>query len=779
MKAHQLLSVIILLSGTLLLTKAEDDDDPKPLPHDVRASTGIYINAVRPGTYIYSQTIPIIFTANFTFPLAIIFDHQSYYSYCKETNNMHEAACLVLRDLMGHIMNTEMRLKILQEGFTNLPVVAEQTGIFYNDITNTVRPPDPSVDNTLSNHTIANDTTSGHRQGRQVLLGALGAAAGYKLYEYFFSSTTAEDVYSEMKKGINHMQTGLIRLAKSQASVVSKIETTLTIAAQVFNKYVKENQEQQENIYKSLHVGELRTNLLITHMASLVERLTFLVEYESILSTCKESKLPMNLVPPAQLAQELAILSNELTKHGLTLVIPYDQGSPYYHFPLAHCQFNPLIDKITIVMEIPIKRKDHRLQMIRIKTIPFVYNDQICRIKHSPDYIVLVNKRPIVVEGAPSHKCNPHLGYCFYEDFGDDPSLGSVCTRSLVSGLDIKSLIQMCPFECRKGTKHDVVVTLLDEAKHMYAVTNLPKTTTIQCFEDFSLTSDLQSAVHKILDSTHPPGSFLISLPCSCKIVIFPHTLEITPPFPCRLNNLTTPVINLLIPYRWTKFPYNTTLKALSLEDELYRTPTYLNHSVLYNPNWHRGEYVFNYTKYKFRKVEDFGDHVRTWHEIYLLYLNLIWNFFITLILFTVCCSSENLRVRMFPTIYSAVNQAVPIHGCETDIGHKLLILFISVGLLDILLISGFLILLYFYFRIKWTKSGPGCIYHSGTSVEDIYRPATSSASTDKRVNKEATSQEMYAVPTPHRQPLLYPNMQHPILAMHHQQQLTSQQTSN
>lgn len=49
----------------------------------------------------------------------------------------------------------------------------------------------------------------------------------------------------------------------------------------------------------------------------------------------------------------------------------------------------------------------------------------------------------------------------------------------------------------------------------------------------------------------------------------------------------------------------------------------------------------------------------------------------------------------------------------EQKILHKLYMLFITISVLDLMFISCFILLLYFYLKRKWTTKGPGCEFLS------------------------------------------------------------------
>lgn len=160
------------------------------------------------------------------------------------------------------------------------------------------------------------------------------------------------------------------------------------------------------------------------------------------------------------------------------------------------------------------------------------------------------------------------------------------------SSVDLKNL---CRFTCRNISADEIFITQLTPS--YYAVTNLPRTASLRCYSSQIYTSINLMNDSKIIQSTHPPGSFLIHLHCFCTAIISP-SIQLYPDVLCKDEEQLSimPPVHVLIPSRWSTISHPviaiSTLETASI--------TYLSKSILASsfkkyPRWSWYQLYYTY----------------------------------------------------------------------------------------------------------------------------------------------------------------------------------------
>lgn len=296
----------------------------------------------------------------------------------------------------------------------------------------------------------------------------------------------------------------------------------------------------------------------------------------------------------------------------------------------------------------------------------------------------------------------------------------SLCTRTLVKATLIQDLINVCPVVCRKATEDDTIITQL--SPQHYALTNPHPASTIQCFKDIASELDLTHAIHTLPNVTSIYGSALVKLPCGCKIMLPNLRLVIKNPIPCKEKFSVLPEIHVLIFNRWTILKNTSFSKAETIESELNSKDNFPNVSTIWDENWFVNESIRNYTFYKFKDFSSFNQHILEYHEIYLVYFLFVWMTILTIFMI----KNWFKPVVKVATTYHALSQIPTVNGLDDkDLTHRINVLFLVIIVLDLIIVFGFIALLFLYFRRKWTRQGAGCVYVPDNiqQSDETYRP--------------------------------------------------------
>lgn len=307
---------------------------------------------------------------------------------------------------------------------------------------------------------------------------------------------------------------------------------------------------------------------------------------------------------------------------------------------------------------------------------------------------------------------------CFYREYINTHNFDKdyLCIKKLILGIKLNELRDLCHFSCRNVSDKEIFITQLTPSH--FAITNLPASASLSCHSSQIYSSMTLVNNSKIIKTNHPPGSFLLHLDCYCTAIISP-AIQLYPPVLCKSDDQPSvmPSVHVLLPSRWT----NTSNHVISITDvhSQLTTTSYQNlSSLLLYDNVH-SDLKLNYTPYTFPSSDDIGGHLLTYHGSYLLYLELFWNLFITIMVYILWAKHYNMHTRLYGLPFLSALLPRTNALTEEEILHKFYVLFITIGVIDFMFVGCCIFLLYFHLKRKWTRSGIGCEFHGLSNHED------------------------------------------------------------
>lgn len=115
----------------------------------------------------------------------------------------------------------------------------------------------------------------------------------------------------------------------------------------------------------------MRIYLFLAEILQEINRLAELGHYDSILQDCRSNRLPIKMITPTTLRNEIIKLNQTLNVLGSMTIINDDDISSYYHHPLTTCFVNAKDKLITAIIHVPIKNIYDRYSLYEGITIPF------------------------------------------------------------------------------------------------------------------------------------------------------------------------------------------------------------------------------------------------------------------------------------------------------------------------------------------------------------------------------------------------------------------------
>lgn len=232
MKSFQ---ILILFPSLFFLLVATDD------PYSYLISHGFYTTPMEEQPHIYTESTPHLFEHVFTFLKPTDYSNSLYHMACNKTklrtNATDYAGCLLEPEIYQIISYLDSRLDTLKASFTG-------SGYIINH-------PIPF------DHNLANVPEIHNRPGRQVIAAAAvaGSYLGYKIYDYFHSSSNSDAIYSELTKGMDSLQAGLVQQSHALIDLSHYTDHKISNIVSKFNAMIsvaETNTQNEEIHYKSL-----------------------------------------------------------------------------------------------------------------------------------------------------------------------------------------------------------------------------------------------------------------------------------------------------------------------------------------------------------------------------------------------------------------------------------------------------------------------------------------------------------------------------------------------
>ncbi|OXA48851.1 hypothetical protein Fcan01_16151 [Folsomia candida] len=448
-----------------------------------------------------------------------------------------------------------------------------------------------------------------------------------------------------------------IRLANTITNQNHMIGSGFLNISSYLGTRIKQN-NKIEDMQKSMQEGALRSFLFQARMSEDIYRSLELFQYASIQSACMTGRLSLQAVDYVTLNQELLTLRTILNKNNMTLVIPQERLSSYYHYELTRCSFKPEQGIIEIQLNIPIKPLHEQVDITEIFSIPFFHKTdlgepQICFVQHSHDFVILKNDMPFPISMADTSHCRISDGICQYFSLATRATSHAGCVKALLApqGTRFDVLHQACPFSCRLTNSAEVLVTKLGwhNSLFRYAITQPPLNSEIICNNN----STLRNFELLQPNTTSPYGVIIVEIPCSCYINLNDKHSTVVPPFPCLngqtdKNTFKTPQLNLIIPSRWSKINVAELTKANNYNQKLYLTEGYSNLSDIYNEKWFEKDIVLNLTQPGVRDFNSFQQYVLDYHHLFNPAIITVWMGFLSLFAIFLYYKTWKLSQQLF-----------------------------------------------------------------------------------------------------------------------------------
>ncbi|CAL8102953.1 unnamed protein product [Orchesella dallaii] len=258
---------------------------------------------------------------------------------------------------------------------------------------------------------------------------------------------------------------------------------------------------------------------------------------------CRQGFIPTSLVTPDKFNDSLSqIHKMKIFQKHSEFSISTGEMSKYYSAPIADCTHTS--DSFVVRVLIPIVKKYRRemLQLVHVHTIPFLYNDHVCKVKlpvegkqdyyKSQDsiygemdssFMYLYHE---IAQRAYRTNCKPNQ-LCKIPDYMLDSRKSDPCVSALLSRSD-SGIRKYCDFECLLKDQY-FLPNVVRVATNKFVVTGDSLTIKIACRNEQGSQIETEKLVYL---KPGQIGATLFKLPCNCRMVI-PHVNEFYGGQPC------------------------------------------------------------------------------------------------------------------------------------------------------------------------------------------------------------------------------------------------------
>jgi len=467
---------------------------------------------------VYSITAPIVYDIQFN--LTEIQPATFMEQGCSDSR---QAECQIINSVEKILLATEKRMVNLQESLRATPFGSS-----------------------------ALQPREGRRRRSNVISDGIGSffsfccsvATQMDLDSMFTTQSNMKAVFDKLKTAVIADHSNIIVMKKAYKDFTLNVTGALTQYQTAMKKIVERTEAFQAQSDKNMDWLTLFHNkmtLLVYQITQGLMKITDIMHYNDLVQHCRSRLIPLSAVPIGDLKTDLQALQKEVRKHGYQLVINPGDAVKYYNYPLAKCVFAD--DKIMITGKAPLRKQKEIFSLHQLVNIPFIYNNEVCTIDHSPTLLAATEQDVITIQGTALETCKPSEGICYVSQFESDPQEGSRCATLILQGAPVSQLKESCPFTCRKRVKDSHFVTQLDF--HRFILTGHPEGTTLICEKnDTSKPTPIP---------TNDIGCTEVLVPCSCFIRIPGRNRVIRSPYPCPESNTRRAIIHRLIPAAWGK----------------------------------------------------------------------------------------------------------------------------------------------------------------------------------------------------------------------------------
>jgi len=700
---------LLFLFAHLTFTVGEDS---------VTLSHGIYLHD-DPTPYIHTDHFLLSFLHQFSFTKNVDFSNNLFDQYCAETKLKAvntSFGCVVQPiikdtfDYIGHRLDTH-KVALTGSFFTNYNI-------------------------TPFKHPMEIPTNlPKHRAVRQVLAAAsfvAGAMVTTALYSFFGSTPTDHtEELNKLSKDLEYVQAGVVTNNEILNNLVRTQSAEYNQTIHKFNEVydILEQTMKEQNHLEELYHKSLRMYLLIASLGRMTAQLSDLVVFQNNLLNCQNGVIPPSVLSPATLQNELLLLRQKLFLRELDLSIPPEHISVYYKAKLCSCHIED--NTITLHIKIPIRHKNIKYRLLSGTILPFKHDNQICQLGLPSFKVLYENSQPHIISNSAMLLCDEPNELCKFNQFTDYSfDNNHTCIKYLLtSHNDVTSdITKHCPFHC---SAHNEII-IINLRHDTYALTNIPVSTSLKTFSSKAqlVTNLVKSVPLYTASAGHPNGVIIQKLFCNTQIY-FSDSFILRPSFTCSHKNASSPIKEhvILYPYRWTNQSYDNIVSTFNIIDDLKQDPVPLSsvqdvHTLQKELKLEQSSfYSPKVTKYIPKQITTFANHFTSNASTYLLYINLLWSLLITIAVFFLIGRTMDLSTKIYgmPLLASLLPKANALSS--VDITHHFVVFIATIVIIDILILGFFMCLLFFYLKLKWSKSGSGCMYYKCPKGEHSFSP--------------------------------------------------------
>jgi len=151
-----------------------------------------------------------------------------------------------------------------------------------------------------------------------------------------------------------------------------------------------------------------------------------------VMSDCDNRKLPALIIDPKTLKEDLTRLEKQIEKDGFHLAVPVKKLSQYFSLTTTSCEVTNT--RIRIKVKVPIIRHATVCQLYHINTLPFVYENSVCKLNLDFDQVGKCNDEFFPLIGSMHEICNPSKSsLCLLSRRHKISSLSTKCASHLIA----------------------------------------------------------------------------------------------------------------------------------------------------------------------------------------------------------------------------------------------------------------------------------------------------------------------------------------------------------
>lgn len=280
--------------------------------------------------------------------------------------------------------------------------------------------PEPNIDN-VDNYFQSFQNKSRDKRALTFVAEGLSWCCGVATNQHFEALATDNDVVKKQllklsqgfQKTLQHVTTDSVnfkaysdKVGQSFREVKTHMDDIANYTSRAFNNV--RNQQVENGRELVLHLNFIYQNLVRT------VGLTSVVRDMDIMNACKRRHVPLAIVHPQVLKEDLKKLQVELLLAGQKLAIPIKLIARYYQLPICDCTFSTSTPMtITVQVKVPIVSRDSRWGLSELISTPLKWGHQTCTIIHETMFLAVsrskrdgsLDMRPVM--GANLHQCKP------------------------------------------------------------------------------------------------------------------------------------------------------------------------------------------------------------------------------------------------------------------------------------------------------------------------------------------------------------------------------------